>query len=361
MNILRYYATENETPPVGSDFLMGKEENSSANYTPQNEWRNGESNLEASLVGKNDSPLEPQQQVANSAVALFLSRFLNQGVGYYQQVVYPRFKYQAIHEPVTPELIRQHLAGEITIGLPAVNADGLSKWCCFDSDNESGDLSRIESVLQENAWHSIRCCRRQGKEGHLFLFFDKPVIAADLRLFGQEILAISGANPELEFFPKQDKPTTLGNPIRLPLGIHRKEGANNQRGWFEGVEQDVNAQLAWFAQQPLNNPAAIKEIANQVRQREKLKLRPLRVSISDQKCTGVQTPILDLIPAFKRSLVGGQWITQCPVCADEGHDKSGDNLRISGDGKKFCCWYGGQPGKIHTAGEIIRRLVKGGG
>lgn len=353
-----------DIPLVSSQFSGEGKETFPDKLLSPSDLSDGPPVVEVPPVGKKSGPLPVGLLVdswSDSDIELLLSRFLNQPVGYYRQVAYPRFKYEAIHEPVMAELIRQHLAGSITIALPAVSRDGSSKWCCFDFDKELGDLVKVKTTLDRNGWHSLHEGKRPGREGHLLLFFDKPVSAADLILFGQEIIAQSGVSQDLEFFPKQEMPTTLGNPIRLPLGIHRKVDANNQRIWFEGPERDIDSQLAWFASQPLNDSKALAVIADQIRQCEKLKLRPIRAPRASESIDRVVTPILDLIPAFKRRLVGGQWITQCPVCAEEGHDRSEDNLRISGDGIKFCCWFGGQPGRVHTAAEIIKRLTSGGG
>ena len=55
---------------------------------------------------------------------------------------------------------------------------------------------------------------------------------------------------------------------------------------------------------------------------------------------GPEFRILDHINTKLRT-VGHNNITRCPSCAEEGHDRSGDNLSISiEDPRKYICWAG---------------------
>ena len=59
--------------------------------------------------------------------------------------------------------------------------------------------------------------------------------------------------------------------------------------------------------------------------------------------------ILDHISTKLRT-VGNNNITRCPSCAEEGHDRSGDNLSISiEDPRKYICWAGCTRDMIRTA------------
>jgi hypothetical protein len=64
----------------------------------------------------------------------------------------------------------------------------------------------------------------------------------------------------------------------------------------------------------------------------------------EQKMTrhsvGQRFQILDHISTPLRT-VGHNNVTRCPSCAEEGHDRSGDNLAISiEDPRKYICWAG---------------------
>ena len=71
-------------------------------------------------------------------------------------------------------------------------------------------------------------------------------------------------NSDIETFPKQSKASKLAGGIRLPLGIHRKPGADNCRGYLNLVRQkDIESQLAWLATQPLNDTDVAVELAEE--------------------------------------------------------------------------------------------------
>jgi hypothetical protein len=59
--------------------------------------------------------------------------------------------------------------------------------------------------------------------------------------------------------------------------------------------------------------------------------------------------ILDHISTPLRT-VGHNNVTRCPSCAEEGHDRSGDNLSISiEDPRKYICWAGCTSDMIRAA------------
>jgi hypothetical protein len=107
------------------------------------------------------------------------------------------------------------------------------------------------------------------------MFFDAPVPASDLRLFGHRIIELAGIPPgHLEFFPKQDMPSydegqgrfKASSIVRLPLGIHQKPEAAGARGWFDGVERNITKQCEFIAAQPLNPATVILKFAPELRQ-----------------------------------------------------------------------------------------------
>jgi hypothetical protein len=64
---------------------------------------------------------------------------------------------------------------------------------------------------------------------------------------------------------------------------------------------------------------------------------------------GSEFRILDHITSKLRT-VGHNNVTQCPSCAEEGHDRSGDNLSISiKDPRKYICWAGCTSDMIRSA------------
>lgn len=202
-------------------------------------------------------------------------RFINRQDAYAQQVVIGgKCQYFSAYKPVTPELFEAHLEGSLTLGVPAIDENGHSRWCCFDSDHDDGSLDKVHELLTRSGWRCLREGQRAGRAGHLWLFFESPITASELRLFGRRVMEVAGVpKGKLEFFPKQDKPKfdtergryTACSIVRLPLGVHRKPDAGGARGWFAGVKQDVAAQVEWLSVQPLNPVGPIQSLVEKLR------------------------------------------------------------------------------------------------
>jgi hypothetical protein len=151
------------------------------------------------------------------------------------------------YRSLTEKIIEQHLAGQVTINLYAINPETqCCKWVAIDADYETEqakrDLAKLRNeLLLENVF-AVQEYSRRG--GHLWIFCKNPLPARQCRLFvynlalrlGVPIKASGFADEGIEIFPKQDSlaPGALGNGIRAPLGIHRK---NDNRYWFVDIGQ----------------------------------------------------------------------------------------------------------------------------
>ncbi len=284
-----------------------------------------------------------------------MQRFVNRDDAYYEQWTNgSKYGYVARYTQVTLQLILDHLKGHKTLSFPAVNGNGESRWLAWDSDENEGNLSRLEKCLQAHGWHVLREAQREGREGHLWLLLDKPTPAKDLIRLARHFETAAGiSSKSIECFPKQANPETLGSALRAPLGIHRKPGAGNIRGWFANVEQDIKTQLEWLSEQPLNPSESVQIFANQLREFDKDNSE--RKSTIRRSSFEYRQNILELISEKRKT--GRDWAAQCPLCAAQGGDNHRDNLRISLDGTKFCCVFGG-PGQIHKAKDIIQALIR---
>src|SRR3974390_3345171 len=135
---------------------------------------------------------------------------------------------------LTDEIIRQHLEGEITVGLYAINpSTQRCKWVAIDADykNAMEDLLKLQyQLVQDGVQPALEMSRRGG---HLWIFFGTPLLAAECRVYIHDLaqrleVPVKGAGlaDGIEVFPKHDSIGVgkFGNAIRGPLGIHR--GAN---------------------------------------------------------------------------------------------------------------------------------------
>jgi len=259
------------------------------------------------------------------------------------------------------EIVRQHLAGELTIGIYAINpATQRCKWMAIDADYKTAleDLIKVQRQLRDDG--VAAALEKSKRGGHLWMFFEQPVMARHARTYIYDVaqkleVQVKGAglSDGIEIFPKQDelRPEEFGNAIRAPLGVHR--GARESRGWrywYYGADYRLDDQLAYLKRLPkvkedhlermIAGKAIPREFAQRARRTESLKYFESKPG---------EFRILDHVEVRRQA--GRNWVTRCPSCASEGHDKSGDNLAICvEEPRKYCCWAG-------CTKEMIRAAV----
>ena len=257
---------------------------------------------------------------------------------------------------LTLDTIRQHLEGKITIGLYAINpATQCSKWVAIDADypDSLADLPKLRVHLRGDGVESALENSRRG--GHLWIFLAKPLSARDCRIYicGLALrlgIPVKTCRREgIEVFPKHDalKPGRYGNAIRGPLGIHR--GAA-QRFWFHGAGEDLEEQMCYLKSLPkMTRDQLVRLIAGMAIPPMLLPPESKPERVLRPHLGGSEFRILDHIHTKLRT-VGQNNVTRCPSCAEEGHDRSGDNLSISiEDPRKYICWAGCTSDMIRSA------------
>src|SRR5260221_4639747 len=254
------------------------------------------------------------------------------------------------------ETICQHLNGQLTIGLYAINPKTQrSKWVAIDADYESAleDLLKLQWELRQDGVESALEKSRRG--AHLWIFADQPLLARDCRIYIYNLarrLRVpvkggAGLAEGIEVFPRQDelRADEFGNAIRGPLGIHR---AVRKRYWFYGADYRVEAQLEYLSglrkitEEEMTHFVAGLTMPEEFQPRSRAILPPYDPNRREFR-------ILDYVrPVRRRS--GNYW-TRCPSCAQQGRDRSGDNLAICViDPRKYKCWAG-------CTKEMIRMAV----
>lgn len=245
--------------------------------------------------------------------------------------------------------IRQHLDGQITVGLYAINpANQRCKWVAIDADYKSAmeDLLKLQYQLtQDNVEPALEMSKRGG---HLWIFFATPLLARDCRIFVHDLarrlgVPVKGAGlaEGIEVFPKHDAigAGEFGNAIRGPLGIHR--GAN-RRFWFYGADYTLDSQLKY-----LNSLRKVTESELETFIAGKEASQPSAPQMVETTATRVRQPgikrsefrILEHVTPIRK--VGRNYVARCPSCAECGHDRSGDNLAILiKDPRYYKCWAG---------------------
>lgn len=245
---------------------------------------------------------------------------------------------------LTLAVIRKHLAGERTVALYPIDPQTQRcKWLAIDADYPTAptDLTTLKQRLFRDGIEAALEQSRRG--GHLWLFFDCPVLARDCRLYVLKItleqkLPLKGAvcSEGLEIFPKQDRVNAIefGNGIRAPLGIHQ---ASKTRYFFEDAAPTLEAQLAYLGRITRVSEMTVQRLIAGMEMPEEY--RPSAQVRVGEPLVGKSFQILDHVKARYRS--GRNYWARCPSCARNGHDTSGDNLSICvAEPSKYKCWAG---------------------
>jgi hypothetical protein len=259
------------------------------------------------------------------------------------------------------ETVREHLNGQITIGIYALNPrTQRSKWVAIDADYENAleDLLKLQWELRLDGVEAALEKSRRG--AHLWIFADKPLLARHCRIYIYNLalrLKVpvkggSGLAEGIEIFPRQDQlePGEFGNAIRGPLGVHRAIG---KRYWFYGADYQLEAQLDYLERlRKITEPEMARFITG-LEMPEEFRPKP-KIELPPYDPTRREFRILNHVRPGRRQ--SGNYWTQCPSCAERGRDHGGDNLAISvADPRKYKCWAGCTKEMIRAAlGHPIR-------
>jgi superfamily II DNA or RNA helicase len=145
---------------------------------------------------------------------------------------------QRLFEPVTDNVIRNHLAGFIVMGVYPLLPNETCHFLAVDFDKETWredvrafmDTCRLEEIPASPERS------RSGNGAHVWIFFDKPIPAAKARKLGSFLMTRTlDRRPEIgldsfdRFFPNQDTMPKggFGNLIALPLQKNARDKNNS--------------------------------------------------------------------------------------------------------------------------------------
>jgi len=303
-------------------------------------------------------------ELVNEYIALFVNRKAytiqssrpnpESGRHYYYR---PKDKGSGAPIRLTNQTISAHLEGRTTIGLYAINpSTQRCKWVAIDADYSRAmdDLIKLQYQLTTDHVDSALEMSRRG--GHLWIFLAAPLLARECRIYIYDLAGRLGVPVKgtgladgIEVFPKHDSIAAgaFGNAIRGPLGIHRGAG---RRFWFYGADYTLEAQLAYLkrlrklSEHELTRFTAGKVLPAEIRQAAS---RASRV-IEQGNRSKAKFCILDYVG--KTRIVGKNYVTRCPSCAQAGRDRGGDNLAILvSDPRFYLCWAGCRKEMIRAA------------
>ncbi len=205
---------------------------------------------------------EPAAPVASDAVesrstfpsdddlVRFLHRFAGREGVHARQWIAPgrRGGYSPIEAPLTPELLRRHLDGTMTLGTYVVRLDDTVTFFVVDIDLPKATVEAAEhdarradearATMHRAGLRARHVAAELGLEllledsgfkgRHLWGLLEDPLPADLVHRFGRLLVAhLDGTcDIHLEFFPKQRRVARggLGNLVKLPLGVHLRSG-----------------------------------------------------------------------------------------------------------------------------------------
>lgn len=133
-------------------------------------------------------------------------------------------RYNCVRKPLEEKHVIAHLNGSLTLGTYVLGEDNKARFAVIDADDDLqlARLADISMSLEKAGMPTYLEASRRG--GHMWIFFHQPIPGQVARAFGKNLLASNGLG-KIELFPKQDKLWEgPGSLIRLPFGIHRKDG-----------------------------------------------------------------------------------------------------------------------------------------
>lgn len=267
----------------------------------------------------------------------------------------PKRKGQPV--PLSLDVVREHLEGKLTVALYAVNPNSQRcRWVAIDADYDNAleDLLKLQWELREDGVDAALEKSRRG--GHLWIFAEEPLLAKDCRLYIYNLASRlkvpvkdRGLADGIEIFPKQDKlqPGEFGNALRGPLGLHQTA---RKRFWFYGADYELAAQLTYLGRLKKISEVELARFVQGLEMPPEFVHKPPIIAPYKFSPTGNHREfrILDYVKV-KRKMSRNYW-TQCPSCAQQGRDLSGDNLAISIVNPRFYkCWAGCSREQIRAA------------
>jgi hypothetical protein len=185
-------------------------------------------------------------------------------------------------QPLTDDAIRNHLTGKQTVGIYPLLPDDTCWFLAVDFDKKSwlADAAAFVATCKRFQVPSAVERSRSGNGAHVWIFFDRPVSAADARRLGCSLLTRTmenrheiGLDSYDRLFPNQDimPKGGFGNLIALPLQKRPREQGNSvflnelfqphpdQWRFLESVQRMPIDQLAriTYAIAPDGNPIGV--------------------------------------------------------------------------------------------------------
>jgi hypothetical protein len=131
--------------------------------------------------------------------------------------------WKTVKQPVTIDLIEQHLNGEPCLGAHPISLENQCKWIGWDLDTKEKADVVYSRAIKRYPKTAVLLNSTGGRGYHIRIFFNRSIPAEDANRLARELVeGIEG----VEYYPKQAwiSKRGFGNFMRLPLGKHQKTG-----------------------------------------------------------------------------------------------------------------------------------------
>ncbi len=238
--------------------------------------------LSPPAVWESDTGKEPE--LDGRAVRLFCELFVGREDTYAEEYMAQRRVVEQKNEPLTEEIVREHLSGRRTVGTYVQRPNSTAKYLVIDLDVskkiflkysiESPEFSQYMKKCAHAAAEALKALDRLGLKGyaeysgcrgyHIWIFFTEwiPVryIHALSQIITEQIKEVQTEEISVEYFPDDRKLRAgkAGQNIKLPLGIHPGSGLRSY--FLNGDLQAVTDFSAWMKDAAKFSLPALKRI-----------------------------------------------------------------------------------------------------
>lgn len=173
---------------------------------------------------------------------------------YYAQArtVAGEITYAPVKQPLTEEILQQHLDGKITLGAYQLNSENNVNFVAWDIDSKDRTVARkyAEQIMQQLRDLPYLVEESGGKGYHIILLLSEPMKAQRAKQIAEFVRDSAGipktGTSHVEVFPKQielKKSVPFGSLLKIPLGLHPKthnwsKFVDPENGWEAGEALD---------------------------------------------------------------------------------------------------------------------------
>ena len=238
--------------------------------------------LSAPIPPKPESEKEPV--LDGRTLHLFYELFVGREDTYTEEYMIQRRVVEQKNEPLTEDIVKEHLSGGRTVGTYVQRPNNTAKYLVIDIDVSKKIFLKYSVDSPEFTQYMKQCFRvmaetlkvlgRLGLKGyaeysgcrgyHVWIFFTEwiPVryIHALSQIIAEQMQGVQFEEINMEFFPDERKLRAgkAGQSIKLPMGIHTKSGF---RGYFLDEDlQTVTDLSAWMKDIAKFSLPAVKQI-----------------------------------------------------------------------------------------------------